>query len=169
MSCLEPPFGCVLGLWGGGGGGGGCCGCGCGCYCCGCYCQGCGCVVFLLGKKENEPGNQHNHVICWGWAWMTKKILIFSKSFEPTLNKSHDYLVAFCSCEKLGKLFLWILKPLKTYCTISNYSATMWLFWNFKKSQKFWKIEKKKNPGKKKIGCDMWWPNNSKWYSSLYT
>ena len=55
-------------------------------------------------------------------------------------------------------------------CTISNYLATIWLSWNFEKSQKMGKIEKKKESGVKKklsVTRDAWRPSNSKWYYGI--
>ena len=55
--------------------------------------------VVVEGMKERKNSGasnkyQHDHVICWGWARMTWKRFFF-KSFEPTLNRSHDHVDIF--------------------------------------------------------------------------
>jgi len=52
------------------------------------------------------------------------------------------------------------------YCTLLIDSSNMWLFHVFEKSQKIGKIEKKLFPRSEKNGCDVWWPNQLKWYSN---
>ena len=55
------------------------------------------------------------------------------------------------------------------YCTIWINSANTWPSHVFEKYQKIGKIEKKLFPGPEKNGCDAWWLNWLKWYStSIY-
>ena len=53
-----------------------------------------------------------------------------------------------------------------TVVTILINLAVTWLFYIFDKSQKIGEIEKKLNPGSKKIGCDLW-PTN--WFNCYST
>ena len=46
----------------------------------------------LLWSMSWQLEGLNNHVTCWGWARMTLKKK--KKLFEPTLNKSHDYVIS---------------------------------------------------------------------------
>ena len=60
-----------------------------------------------------EVANQHGSCDLLRVGLNDLEILKISKSFEPALNKSHDYAVAFCSSQNYISFFSGCLKPLK--------------------------------------------------------
>ena len=60
-----------------------------------------------------EVANQHGSCDLLRVGLNDLEIFKISKSFEPALNKSHDYAVVFCSSQNYVSSFSGCLKPLK--------------------------------------------------------
>jgi hypothetical protein len=65
------------------------------------------------GGLQVEVANQHGSCDLLRVGLNDLEILKISKTFEPTLKKSHDYAVAFRSSQNYISFFSGCLKPLK--------------------------------------------------------